>query len=68
MAWQFVFRAARVFCGLHFPLDIAGSLGVAVAATTGIYLARKRLEPLNAKILHVYDKMLGQWFKQEAGI
>ncbi len=38
---------ARVFCGVHFPFDIAGSLVVGAATAAALWLARGRLTPLD---------------------
>ena len=48
---------ARVFCGLHFPLDIVGSLGVALIATALIMALARRLLPLNDRLLGVYEAL-----------
>jgi len=48
---------ARVFCGLHFPLDIAGSFGVALIATGLVYLLRHALAKINNSILRGYDAL-----------
>ena len=46
---------ARVFCGLHFPLDIVGSLGVAIVVTGLLYLLRHTLDRIIAEVLEWYD-------------
>ncbi len=48
---------ARVFCGLHFPLDIVGSFGVALIATGLVYLLRHALAIINNNILRRYDAL-----------
>lgn len=48
---------ARVFCGIHFPMDILGSLVVSFFASIIIFLFRLRLEPLNNHIIHVYKRV-----------
>jgi len=43
---------ARVYCGLHFPLDIYGSLLVAVCSTAVVYvLAPRLLMPFNRLVM-----------------
>ncbi len=38
---------ARVFCGVHFPMDIIGSLLVSLLASLVIYLSRDKFKALN---------------------
>lgn len=45
---------ARVFCGVHFPLDIAGSLFVSILSSALIWRERNRLAPLNQFIIGLY--------------
>ncbi len=51
---------ARIFCGLHFPLDIIGSLGVGLLSSFLIYLLQNKLGVLNRFIVnlmqHHYNK------------
>ena len=51
---------ARIFCGLHFPLDIIGSLGVGLLSSFLIYLLQNKLGVLNRFIInlmqHHYNK------------
>ncbi len=51
---------ARVYCGIHFPLDITGSILVAVAASWFIDTLRHRLTGVNRFIEALGDKMLLQ--------
>jgi undecaprenyl-diphosphatase len=51
---------ARVYCGIHFPLDIAGSILVSVAASWVIHTLRHRLTGANRLIETLGDKMLLQ--------
>jgi len=44
---------ARIFCGLHFPMDIIGSLGVGLLSSFIIYLLRSKLEVLNRFIINL---------------
>ena len=50
---------ARVFAGVHFPLDIVGSLIVSVVSIMIILQLRNVLNPLNNLIKMVYDKIPG---------
>lgn len=49
---------ARVFCGLHFPLDILGSAGVALVSAFVVRAASRKLSGLNDKLISWYDKVL----------
>lgn len=60
LVWAFLGGMARVFCGLHFPLDIVGSLGVALVSTAVIVLFKAKLASLNARLLRLYDNWIGQ--------
>ncbi len=51
---------ARVFCGLHFPLDIAGSFGVALFSFIFICLVKDWLSRLSGNLLDAYDSVLSQ--------
>ncbi len=42
---------ARVFCGIHFPLDIAGSFVVGVVIPWLLYYNKGKIYPLNGYIL-----------------
>ncbi len=46
---------ARVYCGLHFPLDIVGSLGVAIITASLLYLLRHALDKVIDRVLDWYD-------------
>lgn len=48
---------ARVFAGVHFPLDIVGSLVVSGVSVLLILQLRTRLNPLNDFINSVYNKI-----------
>ncbi|WP_234418476.1 phosphatase PAP2 family protein [Dongshaea marina] len=41
---------ARVFCGIHFPLDIVGSFLVALSTSSLVFICRGWLERLNGWI------------------
>ncbi len=45
---------ARVFCGLHFPLDILGSVFIAMISSYIVFLAKGRLRKVNKLILGIY--------------
>jgi undecaprenyl-diphosphatase len=57
----------RVFCGLHFPLDIAGSLGVALLAVAVVARLRNPLRRINAQILETYTVVIGNLLPARPG-
>ena len=54
----FIGGLARVFCGLHFPMDIVGSFGVALLSSFLIYLLRNKLTSLNKMLINLYMKII----------
>ncbi len=48
---------ARVFSGLHFPLDIAGSFIVSLFASTLVWFFKNKLSLVNAYIISLYSKI-----------
>lgn len=50
---------ARIFSGVHFPLDILGSVVVSLFSTLLIYSIKDRLEFLNNFIQNIYHKLTG---------
>ena len=48
--------ALRVFCGVHFPLDLCGSLLVSLVATTILLTFREELTTINGYVANVYLK------------
>lgn len=48
---------SRVFSGLHFPLDIAGSFIVSLSASTLVWLFKDKLNLANAYIISIYSKI-----------
>lgn len=49
---------SRVFCGIHFPVDIFGSLVVSSFASIAIFLLRMKLIPVNNYVTHVYMEII----------
>ena len=52
--------SSRVFCGVHFPVDIIGSVLVSLIATYAVWGFRKRLRVLNNFIVNVYFSILSR--------
>ena len=50
---------ARVYCGVHYPFDIAGSITISIVAVTIIKLLSSKLNGLNIFIISLYNKILG---------
>lgn len=48
---------SRVFCGLHFPLDILGSIIIALMSSFFIYRIRENLNSLNSLIVTNFQKI-----------
>lgn len=46
---------SRVYCGVHFPFDILGSVFVSLVSSTTVYFLKDYLEPLNKIIEGVCD-------------
>lgn len=49
---------SRIFTGLHYPLDIIGSLLVAIIATSIIFYMKTKLIKINKIILSIYYKFI----------
>ena len=50
---------ARIYCGVHYPFDILGSIVVSIVAVTIIKLLSSKLNCLNIFIISLYNKILG---------
>ena len=60
MILGFIGGIARVFCGVHFPMDIFGSFIVAIISTMFIFQFKERLNPINNVIKEIYSKITGK--------
>jgi len=47
----------RVYCGIHFPLDMAGSLVVGLMSVGLTRLVAKPLNPLNERLIRIADPL-----------
>ena len=50
---------ARVYCGVHYPFDILGSVIVAICSAIIIQLLKNKLLHLNKYIISIYNKIIG---------
>ncbi len=48
----------RVFVGVHFPFDIAGSFGVGLISTMIIFILRDVFAPMNKRLVEFYKDVL----------
>lgn len=48
---------SRVFCGVHYPFDIIGSVFVAIVSSFTVYSLRNRLKVINNFIIILYRKI-----------
>ena len=53
----FIGSFARIFSGIHFPLDILGSLIVSIISTIIIFQFKDKFNPLNTVIKEIYYKI-----------
>jgi len=51
---------ARVFCGIHFPLDIIGSLIVSLVVSFVVYSLKDKLKTLNQSVIKIYFKIFNK--------
>ncbi|HHD92530.1 MAG TPA: undecaprenyl-diphosphatase [Candidatus Portnoybacteria bacterium] len=54
----FISGLCRVISGIHFPMDILGSLVVSIIASLIIYYNQKTFTPLNQWIIKIYQKII----------
>ncbi len=54
----------RVYSGIHFPFDMAGSIVVGLASAGLMHWLAGPLLPLNEKLLKIIDQVLGVLIKR----
>ena len=52
---------ARVYSGIHFPADMAGSLVVGLMSVGLTRLLAERLDPLHEKLIRIADQLTGRF-------
>ncbi|MBI4685317.1 MAG: phosphatase PAP2 family protein [Nitrospirae bacterium] len=67
MKWAILFVAlgavggiSRVFCGIHYPLDILGSLIVAFISSVLIWSLKKKIVVVNEYVISKYLAIVGK--------
>lgn len=49
---------SRIFCGLHYPFDIVGSILVAMVSSYIIFMFKDSIHKVNKQIINLYYKVL----------
>lgn len=57
----------RVYSGVHFPFDMAGSLAVGVISVGLMHLAEKPLNPLNKRLIRISDQWTDRLVRMQKG-
>ena len=50
---------SRIFCGVHYPFDIIGSILVALVSSCAVFIFRDKLQKLNRLIIDLYCWIVG---------
>jgi undecaprenyl-diphosphatase len=56
----------RVYSGIHFPFDMAGSLVVGLASACLMRRIAGRLNPLNAELIQIADRLTSRIFRTKS--
>ena len=48
----------RIYCGLHYPFDIVGSIIISIISSNIIFLSKEKLKKFNNFILNLYSKVI----------
>lgn len=60
---SFISGFARIYSGLHFPMDIAGSLFVALFSTGLLLLLKRYLIPVNSILIMHFEDIVNKLHK-----
>ncbi len=55
---------ARVYAGVHFPSDVLGSAGVAIAACVAVKAAASRVHPRLEGLVRLYARIANGWIRR----
>ena len=55
----------RVYCGIHFPFDMVGSLVVGLASAGLMSRFSSHLQPVNAKLIRISDQLTGMFANRD---
>lgn len=56
LIFSFISGLARIYAGLHFPMDIAGSLIVALISVRMLLISKNYLIPINRLLIVSFEK------------
>ena len=56
---------SRVFCGIHFPLDILGSFIVSLVVSSALFFFRDRLFMFFSRILEFYESLIKKFVEKQ---
>jgi undecaprenyl-diphosphatase len=57
----------RVYSGIHFPFDMAGSLAVGFISVGLTHLSSKTLNPLNERLIRIVDRLADRLVRMKKG-
>jgi undecaprenyl-diphosphatase len=58
--FSFVCGVSRIYCGVHWPYDIIGSIMVSISVVSTIYCFKKEIIPLNKYIIALWNKIISR--------
>ena len=64
LAVAFLTAWGRIYSGVHFPFDMAGSMVVAMAAALVMHLLSGCFAPLNTRLIQTLEQVLGVLIKR----